>query len=398
MKTGPILWILLETIFCIKAQLPTFEDSINCGDTLIGETISKTESEHYYLFNIYNATIYLYADSCESEYDTIITLYDYNMNEIASDDGTNSNCDNYQAQLFYGPITLNGMYIIKISGYRSAFGNYTVEMNCYSTISQTYYLSKNGIDHPLCGSINNPCGSLFQASSNLNNVTNEIIQQIPPTIYVIDGQNQSEIQRHLIMDDTNGYDPCLPLPFINSRDITIEFDSTQITNMNQWLPINICNGSYYLYHNDFLFDGGKSLIINNLIITNYSNYPFIRSIDYFDASITCNYCIFKNIYTQSSDSLIDSRSSIYLSNTEFINIQVSIAESIIYSHPDDYETSAERNLMLIDTVFRNIKSYGIVVIGRSLSDVECCFCFYLFMKSSENVSNVSFFFCLYTDF
>ena len=136
-----VLWILSVGNFFCRAQLPTFEDSIDCGDIVMGETTSD-EGEQYYLFNIDNGSIYLFADSCLSDFDTVIAIYDYDMNEIAKDTGdsqSNALCNDYQARLFYGPL-LNGMYVLEISGFFGATGNYTVEMNCYTIISQTCYV------------------------------------------------------------------------------------------------------------------------------------------------------------------------------------------------------------------------------------------------------------------
>ena len=135
-----------------------------------------------------------------------------------------------------------------------------------------------------------------------------------------------EIERYLV-NDTSDYDPCLPMPFSahNESYISITFDESIIT-MDQWLPRNICEHNQ-TYCNQFLFYGLSGLILNNLIINNYSitnnhNYPFI----YLNPSKTgkilqLNDCIFKEITSSiSSEPLITTGIQTHVKDSKFIDV------------------------------------------------------------------------------
>ena len=87
-------------------------------------------------------------------------------------------------------------------------------------------------------------------------------------VFVIDGQNPSEILYHQQFNTL--WDPCIPVWFYPDRAISITFNSTNIQKLEDWYPIQICSQlSSVTYGNDYFFDGGKSMKINNLIIILY---------------------------------------------------------------------------------------------------------------------------------
>ena len=128
----------------------------------------------------------------------------------------------------------------------------------------------------------------------MNNIINPLLEYNDLTINIIDGQSESEIIKHLIANDTFGYDPCLPKPFPYYHDyylyILIKFNSSNVHDSNQWLPSTICTLDSAKYRNVYLFDGAYRITINNLMIKNYSHYPIVRS-----ESFYCYDCEFINI-------------------------------------------------------------------------------------------------------
>eukprot|EP01084_Bolivina_argentea_P236226 397254_1 len=82
-----------------------------------------------------------------------------------------------------------------------------------------YFISESGIDDPLCGNETDPCGSLYAVSLLINKTWNEYDE-----IYIIDGQNDSLLMTYFILNNTNSYDPCLPIPFDKSKTINITFN------------------------------------------------------------------------------------------------------------------------------------------------------------------------------
>ena len=196
-------------------------------------------------------------------------------------------------------------------------------------------------------------------------------------IFVVDGQNQTQIESYIKLSNTNNWDPCIPITFNRRSTITITFNSDIINDSRDWYPSQLCNnnssGSKYL--NEYLFDGGRSLIINNLIIrnyvsasTNYRNYSFIRSIGYHDASITCNNCSFINI-SSIHKYFFNSMASIYLFNNLFSYIKTS--QPIIYGQNKyNSSTRAFRQFTIENTNFSHINASSIFKAEPSFNDVS----------------------------
>eukprot|EP01084_Bolivina_argentea_P267607 454312_1 len=181
----------------------------------------------------------------------------------------------------------------------------------------TVFVSRNGTDSDECGNCTNPCGTLFGATTYNKTLESLIIN-------VMDGQNEAEI---LLWNTINNltYDPCLPSPFNSIKSVTITFNSTTITQLNQWFPQPICDfgNKNKTYLNAYMFNGRHKLIINNLIVDNYQleyRYGLLKSTDWFNTSIQCNNCIFINITSSNTYPLIHTQSRIYLFNNQVINI------------------------------------------------------------------------------
>ena len=74
------------------------------------------------------------------------------------------------------------------------------------------------------------------------------------------------------------------MPFLDTIQNYITFvDNKSNNNFRDWYPLQICDYPYNFvnYKNQYLFDGGIILYINNLNINNYiindnTNYPISR--------------------------------------------------------------------------------------------------------------------------
>eukprot|EP01084_Bolivina_argentea_P157515 274480_1 len=181
------------------------------------------------------------------------------------------------------------------------------------TNSAKYFISKSGINNPACGNQQNPCMSLYYVSTLITllsiNSTNEDY-----IINIIDGQNYTTNSQ----TNTTVYNPCLPIPFKLSNDITINFNKTNIRDFHDWYPPTCDNITGY--NNSYMFDGGKSLTINNLVINNHNILPFIHSV-----KIQCNDCIFMNIIASNlkiihAENTSSTSPMIILQNTQFVNV------------------------------------------------------------------------------
>eukprot|EP01084_Bolivina_argentea_P139386 245216_1 len=223
------------------------------------------------------------------------------------------------------------------------------------------FVSRNGMDTNGCGDWTNPCGTLFGAS--LMQTSNIIIN-------VIDGQNEALIAWWNTRDDR--YDPCLPVLLADDESITITFNSTNIIQFSQWFPENICDfeNEKKIFLNTYMFDGGKTLTINNLIVDNYklkSRLGLIAS-TYYNASIQCNNCVFENIISYHyNNPLLYSMSSIQLLNNQFINVY-SNGDIIYCTHNFVYADNAVRQFIIQTTSFIHVYAGSIVNMSYSPND------------------------------
>eukprot|EP01083_Nonionella_stella_P074841 203121_1 len=238
------------------------------------------------------------------------------------------------------------------------------------------FVSRSGKDHPSCGTQADSCGTLFMASKIIRESFDWTAFDWTTRgrgIYVIDGQNETQIDGYHTFSNTNTYDPCVPIPFQTSYDVSITFDDNMITNLLDWYPLHICQNHSLSYHNEYMFEGGRSLTINNLIINDYAitdandTYSIIRSVDYYNASILCNNCTFRNVTSTIYEfPLIHSISSIRLHNNRFSQIQ-SDGNNIFADHYANMDY-ATRHITIHQTLFQDISSESIVNVKRSSND------------------------------
>ena len=187
----------------------------------------------------------------------------------------------------------------------------------------------------------------------------------------MNGQNISQIEKYKQLNNTNNWNPCIPIKFYGNKSITITFKGSSIN----WYPLKICdyqNNSMY-YKNEYLFDGGKSLIINNLNINNYTinnntNYPIVRSIEYVGASIVINNGSFINISSTINNSLFWTRLDLHIKSTSFSNIQVS--NSVFYGYHDLHPGSSTRSITFESDSFYNLSAAIMYQASKSDNDVK----------------------------
>ena len=156
------------------------------------------------------------------------------------------------------------------------------------------YISQDGVDSAECGALSNPCmwliyskmqpvllyqrfayvfryhlclcstgGTMFWASLLIN-----YYSEWNPNhhgMYIIHGQNMTQIQYHQQSNNTLGWNPCLPMTI--ATPITVTFDSENLVTWRSWYPLNICDytNNTNQYKNEYLFEGEINLTINKCL-------------------------------------------------------------------------------------------------------------------------------------
>ena len=181
-------------------------------------------------------------------------------------------------------------------------------------------------------------GTLYHASILINSGFSDIHHQI----YVIDGQNITQINDYKQLNNTDAWNPCIPMPFSGTKYmyINITFINNIYNNFRDWYPLEICDypDNFKKYKNEFLFDGrtAVALVINNLNINNYiingnRNYPIAILRDFIpgDRHLYIDDGTFINISSETRDPLFYGNTQLYsaLNDCLFSNISV---ETIFY--------------------------------------------------------------------
>ena len=190
-------------------------------------------------------------------------------------------------------------------------------------------------------------------------------------IYILNGQNISQIEKYKQLKNTNKWNPCIPITFYGDKSITITF-----TSSSNWYPLNICNyqNNSMSYQNEYLFDGGKNLTINNLNINDYiiddnTNYPISRSISNKNALITVNHGLFINISSSITAPLFKTQSNLYIYNTSFRDITVS--NQVFYAtHDALYADESDYSIRFENGLFYNISAETIYQSAAPKDDVK----------------------------
>eukprot|EP01084_Bolivina_argentea_P160642 279709_1 len=190
------------------------------------------------------------------------------------------------------------------------------------SFNRAYVVSKDGRDVAECGNYTNPCGTMYYASTLINNapIADDYSASFY-TMYIMDGQNRSQIEQYQKLSKFfNTNNPCIPKKFeksnyYNMAGIAISFDSNNISTLNDWYPLDICSKqNTNKYDNQYLFNAGSyviNLVINNLIIDNYIitnalNYPIIN----------CDIC-----------------GGISINNSSFFNVSSNSTAPLFYLNP-----------------------------------------------------------------
>ena len=178
-----------------------------------------------------------------------------------------------------------------------------------------------------------------------------------------------------MLQNTNHFDPCLPITFSSDKTITISFSNTNTEICNNYYP-EICNytsNSLYYTNTKYMFNGGKSIIINNLCINDYviaenRNYPIVESMGFYDASIIINYGSFRNISSSITSPLFDSNSNIHIRNSSFIDIKIDNA--MFYGYHGPIQDVATRSFVFETSFFQNVSAQMIFEAISSINDVK----------------------------
>ena len=164
------------------------------------------------------------------------------------------------------------------------------------------------------------------------------------------------------------------MTFNTSKSMIITFNS----EFRDWYPLKICDkeNNTIQYNNEYLFDGAKSITINNININHYiinynRNYPILRSNDWFNASITVNNATFVNITSFIENPLFYTKSSIHIINGFVININVS--NIIFYASHSTQPDYATRVIIFEANVFQNVSAQNMFDSTWSYDDVKIPF-------------------------
>ena len=167
-------------------------------------------------------------------------------------------------------------------------------------------------------------------------------------VYIIHGQNMTQIIEYKQLNNTNQWNPCIPMPFGHDNIINITFVDNENNDFRDWYPLQICDYPHNVenYKNEYLFDQvnnqptfateiyhEKSLNIHNLVIHDYiinvnRNYPIARNTPHMEEDLTFHYGSFINITKVIIDALFHTGSKSSFYNSLFSNIS---AEMIFYS-------------------------------------------------------------------
>ena len=211
-----------------------------------------------------------------------------------------------------------------------------------STLFSIYNLYKTG-------------GTLYYVSNLINDQSD--FKDIE--IHVTDGQNIKQIQQYQQLNNTNQWNPCIPITFHDALSVTFKFYANDWKN---WYPVNICdfeNNKNY-YRNEHLFDGGISLTLINLTIADYNiqinrNYPIMRAPNHLKAAINILSASLINISSDIEDALFSSSFVFHVENVTFIGIDaVGVLFNLNYFDIQDPSTYFKGNL------FRDISARSIL--------------------------------------
>lgn len=141
-------------------------DIIKCNDKITGSTIYPNDVIQYYLFHTDKNLSSIYLDSCNSDFDSDIYIFDGDYNYILYRD--TGSCDVewdlylWQFTVSYGPIFAGDYLLLAITGFQGKTGYYEMELTCNDADNSPFditalFVNENGTDSNQCGSEINPC-------------------------------------------------------------------------------------------------------------------------------------------------------------------------------------------------------------------------------------------------
>ena len=186
------------------------------------------------------------------------------------------------------------------------------------------------------------------------------------TIYIVDGQNQSEIQ-HVLNDYSSRYNPCLPSRILKYQHITITFDPYKIKEFEDWYPSSVCRD---MEDKGYMFGSMGSMTINNLNINDVTTIYSIMYVHNHTATLTCNNCSFINITSLSENALLQTFFRAYISNSNFVNIKTS--NQIIHIGRQNFKPGEDRReISFFNTTFSDITADSVLDATGSVQEVQC---------------------------
>ena len=311
--------------------------NLSCNSRFNGSTDIDNYKVFMY-FEISNTTHAVEINTCDSYYNTKITLYHWESendrwNDLIVCDNCIRNPCYPNEQLVYNLQSLlnPGYYAIAMFGYQDLTGNFSIYLKCHDVTP--LYVSKYGWDNKTCGlDMDSPCGTIYYTSTLIVNDYTEII--------VLDGQNETGIiSEH----------QCLP-KIETDYIYFVYFTPSNIKSMSDWYP-DKCRINKT---NKYLFQHMKDLKFNNLII---DDYVFMdQGIISTESHMECHNCTFRNITIINTDGM----DVIYVGLITIIHD--SVFDSIFMPNAGDF-INANSELQTFD---RNIVQ-NIDIIGNFIS-------------------------------
>eukprot|EP01084_Bolivina_argentea_P143935 252646_1 len=324
-----LYWCLLNTIILAHVScgaIVTNEGNVTCGDTIKDSFTSSDnkDSFHFYEF-IINESVSVNFDTCNSNTDIVFVIlenYTIVSDDYCKDGDWCGNCmempDTKYIENFTVPILYDKGKPYYIIVYYFEQGAYQIDIACGPYINlnpiDTVYVSKNGIDHDGCGRWGDECGTLYQASLRVDMI------RTAGEIYVLDGQNETEIIGWSNLNRHNWTNPCVP--YLDGSKITITFDPYTNLVLSDWYPKAVCPKNTSQTNRVLFYSYLGHITINNLAVTNYhvKDYNFDSFV--VASIVKCNNCKFVDVIINSTSSyaLIDT-SGLVVQNAEFMNIR-----------------------------------------------------------------------------
>eukprot|EP01084_Bolivina_argentea_P081861 148226_1 len=254
---------------------------ISCNQTIIGSTTLPGDVAYYSLINTDNENgTYFQIDTCGSEYDTTLYLFDQNLNEIVfCDDCGSPPCDKEQIHL---PMKLyDDRYIIGVGGYSHYYGNYTVTIHCDSnqsvanqldcTVNNNTYICK-------CSGYGGCNGAIIKCKDDMDCILNcngSLSCKSVPIIWPSNGTGALECNGDSACANVNFPEPSPFVDLIVTCDSPYECYHSRIICPKSADCIVKCNEYYACSHTDIQWplNGTGTLECHGYAACYYAHFP-----------------------------------------------------------------------------------------------------------------------------